>query len=85
MYVTIYMSGDYLLFICDYLYVPGAHKVRRGSGCPRTRVTYGYETPCRCWVLNPGFLGEKTVPLTSEPYLQSCALSYLRELDFCPH
>ena len=41
-------------------------------------ITDGYESPCGCWELNSGPLGEQSVLLTSEP-LSSPFVSILAE------
>ena len=52
-------------------------------------ITDGWKTPCGCWELNSGLLGEQSVLSAAEPSLQSPKnpfqqlLYHLRFLDFC--
>ena len=49
-------------------------------------ITYGCESPCGCWELNSGPLGEQPVLLTAEPlYLSSPHLFYWLYFQEMPH
>jgi hypothetical protein len=50
----------------------GVHRDQKSFGLPGSGITNAGETPCRCFRLNPGPLGEQPVFLTAEPFLQSC-------------
>ena len=62
-FLCFFLSFIYLFYVSENTVAVFRH-TRRGHP-----ITDGYEPPCGCWKLNSRPLEEKTVLLTSEPFL----------------